>query len=475
MSSDYFLTKIYESLGKPSPELSKELTPTKKFQSLSEVYHRVVFKKLNEDTEILMQQKGSDNVEEFTVPDNLAKQIKSNIKKETMFASAGIDTNLNEIIKKVLTIANWSKTSNINFLLESVSNAFNKEELVVNNIIDYPDLLQNSKNLLKEKLLSNPSSKINLKDLIPGWFHSFFENSDGTNVVNNLWKLVPNTKPASGQGELALTLISPSKKASQGDLSVDGELIEMKGSGGTMGGDNHIIDTSTELNEILNQDLSGISKTNRKQNLIYRLKKIIPTKHETFKNEIISLVDKDTATEEIKNVIDRSNLTDKAKESLNKTLVASLTIPKFNYRDSLLAFFSQYELLSDEQLAAGVFAGRNYKKVASPESVKNKIKNIITSNKSTIFQKHHERHFTRELASLISALHLCSYQEVYKFKGIIFVNDTNKNMVYYQFKGNEISQNLEDAYSFILQFKPTINLGMTQIQKGASLDFFTND
>jgi hypothetical protein len=473
MANDYFLTKIYESLENRPPSTPK--TPPKKFQSLSEVYHQVVFKKLNEDTEILMQQKGSDNVEEFTVSDDLAKQIKSNIKKETLFATAGNNTNLNEIIKKVLTISNWAKTSNINFLIENVSNTFNKEELLVDNIIKYPDFLQNSKNLLKEKLLNNPSSKINLKDLIPEWFHSFFENLDGTNVINNLWNLVPNTKPASGRGELALTLISSSKKASQGDLLIDNELIEMKGSGGTMGGDNHIIDTSTELNEIVKQDLTGISKTNRKQNLIFRLKKTIPTKYETLRNEISSLIDKDATTEEIKNVIDKSNLTDKNKENLNKTLVSSLTIPKFNYRDSLLAFFSQYELLSDEQLAGGVFAGRNYKKVTSPESVKNKIKNIILSDKNTIFQKHHQRHFTRELSSLIAALHLCSYQEVYKFKGIIFVNDNSKDMVYYQFRGNEISQNLEDVYSFLLQFKPTINLAMTQIQKAAGFDFFTNN
>ena len=162
MSSDYFLTKIYESLGKPSSELSEEPTHIKKFQSLEQTYYQVILKRLNEDTEILMQQKGSDNVEEFTVTDDLAKQIRSNIKKETMFAASGSNTNLNEIVKKVLTISNWAKTSNVNFLIESVSNIFNKEELVVGNINKYPDLLQNSKKLLKEKLLNNPLSNGNL-------------------------------------------------------------------------------------------------------------------------------------------------------------------------------------------------------------------------------------------------------------------------------------------------------------------------
>ena len=128
----------------------------------------------------------------------------------------------------------------------------------------------------------------------------------------------------------------------------------------------------------------------------------------------------DIPFEDIKKIIDAGPLTDRNKMALYKTLVASLTIPEYNYRDSLLAFFSQYEILSDDQLASGVFAARNYKNVSSTEAVKNKIKDIIVSNKNSLFKKHHERYFTYELAALIGALHLCCYQEKQKFKGIIF-------------------------------------------------------
>jgi hypothetical protein len=212
--------------------------------------------------------------------------------------------------------------------------------------------------------------------------------------------------------------------------------------------------------------------TNRKQNLIYRLQKEIPSKYDQFKKNIIQQIENDASTEEIKKIIDQGPLTDKGKEKIYKNLVAGLTIPKFNYRDSLLAFFSKYELLSDEQLATGVFAARNYSDVASPDNVKNKIKDIITKEKNTLFQKHHERYFTEGLQSLIAALHVCAYQEVYKFRGMIFVNDISKDMIYLKFNGDTISENLDNVYSFIKQTKPTINLSMTQIQKAAGFNFF---
>jgi hypothetical protein len=457
-------------------EVSSSLPKT---QNIQQAYYQVILKQINEDADILMQNKDESGkpygeVEEFTVTDDVAKQIKSNIRKNISFETPEGKTSLREIIQKILIDANWAKISSINFLLESISNVFNQEEIVPGNIVKYVELRKKSQNLIKEKLINNPATQVNLKDLIPDWFHSFFESKNATNIVEILWDLVPNTKPSSGKGELIFTLISSCEKASQGDLKIDNDLIEMKGSDGTMGGDNHIIDTSTELNEILQKDLTNISKINRKQNLIFRLKKEIPTKHETFRNEIISMVQNNASSEEIKNTIDKSILTDRNKEMLYKTLISSLTIPKFNYRDSLLAFFSQYEMLSDEQIAAGIFAGRNYKNITSSEEVKRKIQNIVAENKNLLFKKHHERHFTYELASLIAALHLCAYQEVYKFKGIIFVNDKtpSKNMTYFSFKGNTVLENLEEAYSFILNFKPTINLAMTQIQKSAGFNFF---
>lgn len=472
MSQDHFLSKVYESVK------NKTATPSNKPQNLKQAYYRVILEQINEDTDILMQgrdenDKPTGDVEEFKISDQLAKQIKSNIKKEIGFATTEGKTNLNEIIQKVLTSSNWSKTTDLNLLTEIVTNIFSKEELVVDNIIKYPQLIENSKNLLEEKLINNPSSKINLKDLIPEWFNGFFEDGDGFGATSALWNVVPNTKPASGRGELALSLISPSKKSSKGDLLIGGNLVEVKGTGGTMSGDNHVIDTAKELNEILAGDVVSLSAENRKKKFIDDLSKY-SEKYSDFKQKLIELIQNDSSTEEVKNFITKGPLKDKTKESLIKSYVSFLTIPKFNYRDALLGFFSKYELLTDDQLADGVYAGRNFKNTSSPENVKNKIKSILIQDKNSFFDKQHssKNKFTYSLACLITALHICSYQEINKFKGIIFANDTNKDMIYLNFTGDSISENLDKVYSFLKQNKPVISLSMTQIQKSASLTFF---
>jgi hypothetical protein len=478
MPNDYFLTKIYESMKnkKDSSSLSKP-------KNIQQAYYQVVLKQINEDADILMQNKDETgkpygDVEEFTVTDDVAKQIKSSIRRgNPLINSKGESTNIEEIVKKVLTLGNWNRTSNLNFLIENIVNIFSKQEIVLEKISNYPELLEKSTNILKEKLINQPQSKVNLKDLIPDWFNSFFETNGGAQTVNALWDLVPNTKPSSGRGELLFTLISRSKKAPEGDLLVESEMIEMKGSDGTMEGDGHIIDTSLELNEILKKDLVGISMTNRKKEIIKRIERDIQsvrqeTLYKEFREKLIQQIETDEPLDKIHEFIKTGPLNQNSKNRLHTSVAATLTIPKFNFRDSLLAFFSQQEFLTTDQLAEGVFAARNYKKVSSPDAVKNKIKEIINNSRDVFFKKDHERIFTYELAALISALHVCAYQEVYKFKGIIFANDKNKNMVYCNFTGNTINENLERIYSFIMQFKPSIKLTMSKMQKAAGFVFF---
>ena len=131
-------------------------------------------------------------------------------------------------------------------------------------------------------------------------------------------------------------------------------------------------------------------------------------------------------------------------------------------------------MLTDDQLAEGIYAGRNFKKTSSPDNIKNKIKDILVSDKNSFFDKQHSQKnkFTYSLACLISALHVCCYQEIYKFKGIIFANDTNKDMIYLNFVSDSVPQNLENVYKFLKENKVVISLSMTQIQKSASLTFF---
>ena len=78
MSQDHFLSKIYESVR------NKTATPSNKPQNLKQAYYRVVLEQINEDTDILMQNRDEEgkpigDVEEFKVSDAVANKIRSQI------------------------------------------------------------------------------------------------------------------------------------------------------------------------------------------------------------------------------------------------------------------------------------------------------------------------------------------------------------------------------------------------------------
>ncbi len=74
MSQDYFLSKVYESMG------NQTTPPPNKPQNLKQAYYRVVLEQINEDTDVLMQDRDMEgnptgDVEEFKISDVLAKQM----------------------------------------------------------------------------------------------------------------------------------------------------------------------------------------------------------------------------------------------------------------------------------------------------------------------------------------------------------------------------------------------------------------
>jgi hypothetical protein len=89
-----------------------------------------------------------------------------------------------------------------------------------------------------------------------------------------------------------------------------------------------------------------------------------------------------------------------------------------------------------------------------------------------LLQEGREREFTNSMKILIGALHICVYQEIHKFKSIIFANDENKNMLNFNFNGISAAENLEDIYNVLNRFNPEVHLSMSGLQKAAGFTFF---
>jgi hypothetical protein len=497
MPNDYFLTKIYESMKnkKDSSSLSKP-------KNIQQAYYQVVLKQINEGADILMQNRDESgkpygNVEEFAVSDDVASEIRANIRKgQTVKDKFGRTTNLREIIEEVLKRANLeSKNKNeFNFLVDNVVSIFNKENLVLDNIVNYKSLLSTSPNTVVEKLINKPFISVNLMDLVPDWFKSFFEDKNISDVISALWDIKPSGSTNLGRGELLFTLISNTKKAGdEGDLIMDNKKIELKGAAGSMGGDGFVQNISTELNNIIKTDLTKLSISNRKKEILKKLDKELSIKKrqlkkmssqeierfEIFKKEFLKLIDElnesydENSIQNIKDFLNSGPVDDEnIKNDILQIIIVGLKIPKNNYRDALLAFFSQYKLLTDDQIVEGIFAARNYTNVPSKENTLKVLKNIFLKDKNILLQEGREREFTNPMKKLIGALHICVYQEIHKFKSIIFANDENKNMLNFNFNGTSAAENLEDIYNVLNRFNPEVHLSMSGLQKAAGFTFF---
>lgn len=508
MSSDYYLTKIYESLNKSPSKCPKESISPKKFQSLQQSYYQVIFKKINEDTDILMQQKGSDNVEEFTVSDDLADKIKKHIDVEISREVNGKKTSLREIIDIVLKSKKWHEgTDSYLELLKTVLDIFSDKKINFEKILDYPQLVvDKNKSFVEQEFLNKPKQILSLLNLIPSWFNDFFEDKKGIEIASKLWNIRFKQKNMVGRGELMFTLISDCKKGDEnsvGDLFFDTlGSVEVKGLAGKMGGDGFVnVSTSKLLNDIYTKKTKETEKTIRLSSQIVNLVKnnifkilddaIKDTKRKKplnlkqieeikFKidslesyNEIEELinqvgfkqVEKNNIIKEINNFLKKKRTYGRTNSSKDAD---KLNIFKNDYAHSLEAFFTSYLNLSDEQLIEGILACRSYVKPL-PEEFKNYLEKEIASKKNYYFS---ESFLTKNLINVIASLHAVEYQEAKKFNGFIFMNDNNKKIVYYPFeKETSYTEKFKSFYTFLDNFKPTISISMSDQQKSVNIAF----
>lgn len=505
MANDYFLTKIYESLGNKQPAPPKTSSLPKKFQSLQQSYYQVILKKINEDTDILMQQKGSDDVEEFTISDDLANKIKNQIDVETTREVNGKKTSLREIIDIVLKSKKWHEgTDSYLELLKTVLDIFSNKKINFKKILDYPQLVTDKdKSVVEQKLTNNQQKIISLKDIIPSWFNDFFEDKKGIEITSKLWDLRFKQKNMVGKGELMFTLISDCRKGSEdsvGDLFFDSlGSIEVKGMSGTMGGDGFVnVNTVKLLNDIFTQKSKEIPQLSLqiinkvKKNIFNQIDSIVKdTKRKKPLNlkqieEIKIKLDNLEFYDEIKELIDQIGFKQTEKNSLEREIKTflkkkrtygstsplknndNLDVFKNDYAHSLQAFFTSYSDLTDEQLVNGIIACRSYSKLP-PQEFLDYIKKEIASNKNNYFN---ESVLTKNLINVIASLHVVQYQESKNFNGFIFMNDIKKNIIYFSFgKETSYTEKFKLFYNFLNTFNPRISISMSDQQKSVNIAF----
>jgi hypothetical protein len=127
---------------------------------------------------------------------------------------------------------------------------------------------------------------------------------------------------------------------------------------------------------------------------------------------------------------------------------------KGTFKPAFESFFNSWQTLTDEQLAQGLLACRNYTLAKGKESsVKSEIEayllNKVKTDKS-IFSSSESR------LRFLAAIQLVCYRYVEGFKYIIFGNNKTKNLVTFTFPGSSVGDNVESAYNFFNQVKAAI-------------------
>ena len=488
--SDYFLNKIYDSLlsNKPIPKKPiVEKKEAKKFESLSNVYYRVLVEQITEDTDILMQQEPTGDVEEYKVSDELARKIKKDIKREVGVETETGKATIDQMFDSILDVKGWKKGNpEYNSVLNQTIQAFDLGDIVPSEISKYPKLVAEKNNPVEQSLLTTPYTVFALQNLVPTWFSNFFEDKNGLPTATALWNIRFKQKANVGKLELLLTLISGGRKGDVGDVHFDGfGEVEVKGSDARMGGDgfahNH---TSEELDRILSQGAEGGKLTARtaqriKANIDKRIDDIITTRSRMTrpKPEEIELlqktkqnIDEADNLEEIIQSIDSSTLPkdDKIKiKNMIKEIIKQRTGGvKGTFSPAVTTFFSLYKELTDEQLIDGIVASRNYKVTGLVLALKTAVKYILTNKKESLFS---EAGLTSSLKNLIGALHIVIYQQVQNFNNILFANDESRKVILYTFKDKDLTSNLVNVFNFLEKNNASINVSIDKMYYSAGI------
>jgi len=478
---------------KPIQEKKEEFAKTP--ATLQQAYYKVVLQKINETTDILMQQEPHGDVEEYAVSDDLANRIKKDIKKETKIKTEeGEEVSIREIIDRVLKDKGW-KDGNKDYenVLHRVLQAFSANDIVPEAISNYSKLSKLTQNPFREKLLNTPGTVVAYKDLIPDWFNNFFEDKNGLTVANALWPIQFKLNVNVGSGELAFTMISDAKKGNVGDLHFEGiGDVEVKGLGARMGGDGFAhVSTANELNNILNT--GGTSSTKQlfdrtadrlKQSVVNTIdtkiaerSKVKNTQQEIAmynkaKQDILNA----RSFDEIKNDLQNSPLSQKSVRDIINVINNNIDRytkhikkeVKGEFFPAVLTFFTSFKELSDQQLIDGIVATRNYKSPALVPALKTVVSQIVAAEKQSLFS---EQDITQSLKLLIAAIHIAVYQQHMDFMNILFLNDKTRNVVLYKFASENIQDNVKNVYEFLKKLNVYVNPSIEEKFKSVGVEF----
>jgi len=475
----------------------------KKYRSLDEIYLQESFAKkvpgvpgtrvifVSEEADVVIQANPpAGDVKSFRVSDKVAKEIIGSINKHAPSKTEEGELTVSTIIDKVLTDDGW-KAGNKDYpaLLERVIGIFSRGELKPENFNNLLKIQKDKNNKFRTQLLASPGQVFDYQSLIPETFVDLFEGDNGIRVADELWSVTFKAKVNVGAGELAFTLLSDAVKGKVGDLFFEdiGE-VEVKGLGARMGGDGYCHShTPAELNKILSAE--GENKLSEKT--LLRIKADIYKKIENFiksrealKGKVIvpkeqqvsfltavrdALDNADTVNELLKDIDNfglPANIKTQLKQAVKDYSEHKAGKIKGLFSPAIKTFFSLVGELTDEQLAEGIVATRNYSAVAELSNLKNYVQGLIASSKTEFFT---ETGFTYNLYRLITAIHIALYQKIQKFNNILFLNDTTKKLVDFKFESNDLGQNITSVYNFFKKYNAAINMSVDDKFKSAGV------
>ena len=487
MSQDHFLSKVYESV------VNKTTTPSNKPQNLKQAYYRVILEQLNEDTEILMQQRGSDNVEEFSVSDDVANKIRSQIgvsgtdfknSLDAIFKKAGIEEKTtsgayNNALRSIKWFLSESNFNNPKELFQSAVK--NKGFIDLLSKTNKFNLLSDTINAAKLKIKDDFKIEVN-EDSLKSFFISIIK--DKPDIGGRLGdaeffcSLFTNAQLATGQGE---------KKV--GDLQVGSSKIELKatgtGLGGRLSGDGTANRAMVKIPELLKDKLKYSSA--KKETIIQNLKEFelivnkesqTPNKKEAYEKIKQWFETKEKSSSKrfltgFKNAFDPENkinsldtlvnynfktpkrggisfvnvLKEKIKEQIDKTQKETEIGPKLkggverqldNLLYSAINSIRDDETINMNDIIEIIYLTNNY----ADSTLKEDLKQFLPQTPQSFFEQYSNN--LKAINNLIGAMHLYSYTHMSGFNKLMVINVNSFNSLIF-----EAPHNLKEALTIV--------------------------
>jgi hypothetical protein len=238
--SDYFLNKIYDSLLSKKPVPKKpivEKKEVKKFESLSNVYYRVLVEQEEGEFKVTGEPIDEPSKKETigVVSQNQYDQIKNRVR------GIAVKPDIEEILN---LSGGWSEITDYQAtVVERFASNFMQNQIPAT-VLD--SLKKNKPELNKfENAVKSSHHISNLVDLIVDDVYTHTNQQDQTSDLKQKLKSVVNdtflitgkiNMVGVGEGEIALTFFTNAKKGTKGDVQLsNNQLVEVKGKGGRLG------------------------------------------------------------------------------------------------------------------------------------------------------------------------------------------------------------------------------------------------